>query len=309
MPPETDVTLLGLLGPILLRLALAVLLLLVGRWLAGVARRWTRSALQRARTPPSLTNSLARIVYYGTLLLAIFAALVALGVPVQVALVIIGAGLILAIVALRETLRDLAATVIIIVFQPFQVGDRIETNGVVGDVEEISMFSTVLITLAHQKVILPNGMIQNSQLINYTALEKTRLDLPVSIGYADDLARARSALLEIANADTRVLSEPAASVDVVELGENGVGLVLRVFTKPADMWALRPTLNERIKLEFDRRHLTIPFPQLQLHVEPTPQPLPASTTATTRPESAGRQSRRRVTPRRGPGHGPPRSAR
>jgi small conductance mechanosensitive channel len=251
----------------LLRLAVGVALLLAGRWLAGAVRRWTRAGLQRAHTPPALTNTLERIVYYGTLLLVAFFALVMFGIPPEFLIAVLGFIVVIAAVSLRETLRDLAATVIILVFQPFAVGDRIETGGIVGDVQEILLFNTVLTTLDSRKLIIPNGLIQNSNLINYTALDKIRLDLPVQVSYADDLSAARSALLQTANADARVLPEPAPRVDVMQLGDNGVGLVLRLFTKPADIWGLRPALTEQIKLEFDRRQITFPFPQLHLHVD------------------------------------------
>lgn len=252
----------------LLRIAAGVGLILVGRWLARAARRWTRIGLQRAHTSPSLTNTLERGVYYGTLLVVAFFALVMFGIPPEFLIAILGLIVIIAAVSLRETLRDLAATVIILVFQPFTVGDRIETGGFVGDVQEILLFNTVLITLDSRKLIIPNGLIQNSNLINYSALDRIRLDVPVQVSYADDLAAARSALLQTANADARVISEPPAWVDVTELGDDGVGLVLRLFTTPADFWGLRPALTEQIKLEFDRCHLTFPFPQLSLHVDP-----------------------------------------
>ena len=247
----------------------ALAALLVGRWLAGAVRRWTHAAMQRTHASHSIAEIAERSAYYGILLLTLFVALVVLGVPAEALITAIGIVTIVAAVALRESLRDLAATVIFIIFQPFKVGDRIETNGVVGNVQEILMFNTVLITLDHRELTIPNGNIQNNNLVNYSALDKIRLDLSVNVSYADNLQNARTILLEIANADARVLREPPAVVDVMELGENGMGLVLRVYSKPDDFWALRPALNERVKLEFDQRNLTIPFPQLDLHVNET----------------------------------------
>ncbi|MFN8474285.1 MAG: mechanosensitive ion channel family protein [Anaerolineae bacterium] len=270
MPQEIDVSSTSWVILVFVRIAICIAIVIVGRWLARFARRWTHAGFQRTHAPESLANTLERAVYFGVLVLMVVAALIVLGVPWQLAVAVMAFVLVLAIVALRETLRDVAATVIIVVFQPFRVGDRIETNGVVGDVKEISIFHTVLIRLDNRQLIIPNGLIQSTPLINYSALDKIRLDIPVSLSYADNLDIAKSTLLEIARADTRVMPEPSAWVDVMDLGDNGVGLVLRAFTTPTDFWALRPALTERIKLEFDKRSLTIPFPQMQLHVDSGP---------------------------------------
>lgn len=268
MPQLAELNLPGLLSSALVNLITAGVILLVGRWFAGLVRRWTRAAMQRTHATRSIAEISERGAYYFVLLLVFFAALVALGIPAQLLITIIGIVAIIAAVALRESLRDVAATVIFVVFQPFKAGDLIETNGVVGHVQEILMFNTVLITMDSRKLIIPNGNIQNTNLINYSALDQIRLDLPVRLSYADDLQRARALLLEIANADTRVLRDPPPVVDVMELSDSSISLMLRVHSTPNDFWALRPALNEKVKLEFDARGLTFPFPQLDLHFRP-----------------------------------------
>lgn len=266
-PPETSgLDLQSALLVAALHIAGSIAVFLIGRWLARLARHWTRRVLARTPVTASITQLAERGVYYGTLILAFCIALAILGVPVNIIVAAVAFVLIIAAVALRETLGDFAAAVIFILFQPFKVGDLIETNGLVGRVQELLMFSTVLITLDNRKLFIPNGTIQNSNLTNYSALDTIRLDLPVSVSYADDLGRAREALLVIAQADARVLHEPPPVVDVMELGTSGVGLMLRVHARSSDFWALRPALNEQIKLGFDRQRLTIPFPQLDLHL-------------------------------------------
>ena len=253
----------------ILRIAGGIAIFLVGHWLAEKSRRLVQVALHRTHATPSLARIVARIIFYAVLGVAIFVSLVVFGIPADVLITIIGVFVVVAAIALRESLRDLAATVIFVLFQPFKVGDLIETNGAVGQVEEILLFNTVLVTLDNRKLIIPNGNIQNSNLFNFTAQDKLRLDLSVPLSYGDDLGLATETLLEIARADARVLAEPPPLVDVMEFGARAVGLVLRVYTTPDDYWALRPALNEQVKLEFDRRRLTIPFPQLELHVDQT----------------------------------------
>lgn len=270
MLPENFAELQALIIDAILHIAAAVVILLVGRWLAGVVRGWLRRALPRTHATPSLALILERAVFYFILLNAIFVALVVLGIPAEALITIVAVVAIVGAVALRESLRDLAATVIFIIFQPFKVGDQIDTNGVVGTVQEILLFNTVLITLDNRKLTIPNGNIQNTNLVNYSALDKVRLDLPVPLSYADDFQKAKETLLEIAGKDARVLSDPQPVVDLMELGPNGMSLMLRVHTNPEDFWALRPALNEEVKRVFGERGLTIPFPQLDLHVEQTP---------------------------------------
>jgi len=267
MSPELQAELQPLLFNAIVRIAGAFALLVVGRTLAGLARRYTRVVLKRTHLTASMIEISERSAYYGTLFLAVFLALIVLGIPAEVLITVVGVVAIVAAVALRESLRDLAATLIFAIFQPFKPGDMIETNGVTGRVQEILLFNSVIITLDHRKLIIPNGNIQNTNLINYSALENVRLDLPVSLSYASDVSKAKGTLYEIAAADPRVLREPPSVVAVQELGDNGVLLMLRVYSTPDDYWDLRPALTEQVKLEFDRLGLTIPFPQMDLHLD------------------------------------------
>ncbi|HTP00690.1 MAG TPA: mechanosensitive ion channel domain-containing protein [Anaerolineales bacterium] len=248
-----------------LHVAGAIAILLVGRWLAGLLQRSLRVLLRRTNATPALTEIVTRGTYYGILLLFLCLALIALGLPSNVVLGAVGIVIVVAAVALRESLRDLAATVNFVIFQPFKVGDIVETNGVTGEVRELLLLSTVLVTGDNRQIVIPNGNIQNNNLINLSVFQEVRLDLPVPLGYADELKHARESLLEIAKEDDRVLHSPAPVVHLMKFGESQVEYVLRVYAKPADVWELRPALNERIKAQLEQRHLTIPVPQLQVH--------------------------------------------
>lgn len=261
-----DIEMRTLLVTAAVRIGGAVIIVLIGRWIAGLVRRSIHAAMERANATPSIAGLLERVAYSGVLLLSILIALVVLGVSPQILAAAMVVVAVVAAVALRESLGDLAATILFVMFKPFQVGDIIETNGVIGGVQEVQLFSTVLITIDHRKVIVPNSSIQNGVLTNYSALDGLRIDVAVDVSYSDDIAKAREAMLEIAGADARVFPEPAPVVHLMELAESGVRLILRVHAKPEDYYALFPALNERIKLEFDRRGLTIPFPQMDVHV-------------------------------------------
>jgi small conductance mechanosensitive channel len=255
----------------LLRIAGAAAIFLVGRWLAGLVQRSLRTIMKRTRATPALTEILARGTYYLILVIAISLALVVLGVPADVLLGTLGIIVIVAAIALRESLRDLAATVNFIVFQPFKVGDVIQTNGVVGQVQEILIFSTVMVSPDNKQLTLPNGNIQNSTLVNLSTLDKVRLDLPVRLSYADGMEQVKEALLQIAKADSRILETPPPFVQLMELGDSQVQYMLYAFTSPTDSWLVRPALNEQIKLLLEKRQLALPLPQLQVHGSPSLQ--------------------------------------
>jgi small conductance mechanosensitive channel len=261
---------------VLMRIGSAVVIFLIGRWLAGFLQRSVRTVMKRTRATPALTEILARGTYYGILVLAASLALITLGIPANVLLGTLGIIVVVAAVALRESLRDLAATVIFIIFQPFKVGDIIQTNGVTGQVQEILIFSTLLVSPDNKQIIIPNGNIQNSTLLNLSALDKARIDLSVRLSYADKVQPAKEMLLALAKADSRVLETPAPFVQLMELGDSQVEYVLRAYTSPVDAWSVRPALNEQIKTWMEQQKLSLPLPQLQVHGSPSLQINPAT---------------------------------
>jgi small conductance mechanosensitive channel len=138
-------------------------------------------------------------------------------------------------------------------------------------VQEILIFSTVMIFPDNTQVILPNGNIQSSSLTNLTALDKVRLDLTVRSSYADSMGQVMERPLKIVKADSRVLETPAPFVQVVELGDSQVQYILRAYTSPTDSWFVRPAFNEQIKLLLEKWRLSLPLPQLQVHGSPSLQ--------------------------------------
>jgi small conductance mechanosensitive channel len=247
-----------------LHIAGAVAVLLLGRWVARLLQRSVRGLLKRTAVSHALSEIINRVVYYTVLLIATFSALVILGIPANILLGVLGILVVVAAVALRESLRDLAATVIFVIFQPFKVGDTIETNGVTGTVKEVLLFQTILITRDNRQTIIPNGSIQNSAMVNLSVLPANRLDLTVHLSYADDIHAAKASLLKVANSDPRVHQDPAPCVDVMDLGVGQVKYVLRVYATPLDVLVLQSALNEQIKLLMEQSQLAAPLPQLQL---------------------------------------------
>ncbi len=256
----------GDLLSIAFHLLLAVIVLFIGRWLARKVRVTLRRALVKAELSPSLVSLFATVVYYGIILLAVVLALAVAGVPIDSIIFIVGVVVIVLAIALQDSLGNLAAAVIFLLFQPFKVDDMVEAAGVFGTVQEIQMFRTLLLTRDNTAVSVPNMAILNGNITNYSQEGVVRLDMEFMISYSDDLLKAKQLLQEIITGNDHVLTDPAPVIGVKELGDNGVSFVFRPFVKAEDMWQTRYDLTEKVKLAFDEAGFTIPFPQRDVHL-------------------------------------------
>ena len=249
-----------------LKVGAAILVFLFGRWLARRARATLRETLAKTKLAPSMTRLLLLAAYYGILLVAGISALAIVGFPIEALLT---ASLIIVVVlgiALQQSISNLAATIIFMLFQPFRLGELIDANGVLGTVKEIQFFSTVLITGDNKEITIPNSKIQGNNLINYTRQGCLRVDFVFSVSYADDVTKVKEVLHEILAADARVLVEPASVIFVQSLDDSGVSIAARPWVKPEDYWTLQWDIPERVKLRFDAEGISIPFPQRDVHL-------------------------------------------
>ena len=260
-----DSLLMDLLG-VLLHVGAAFLVIIAGRWLARRTRTWLMQMLKRVTLTPSMETLFLTATYYAVWLVTIMVALIVLGVPVTIVVGVVGLVVVVLGVALQQSLRDLAAAVNFLLFKPFVVGDLIETKAITGTVEEIQLFTTVLVCWDNRVVILPNGEIQQNGITNYTRKGILRTDLVFGIGYGDDIGKARRVIAELVLADPRVLADPPLQILVTELGDNSVNLGVRAAASSDDYWALQNDLREQIKLRFDQEGISIPFPQRTVHV-------------------------------------------
>jgi small conductance mechanosensitive channel len=251
---------------VFIRVGVAFLIVLAGRWLARAARRWLAQVLKRATLTPSMETLFLTVTYYAVWILAIMLALIVLGVPAATVVAVAGLVIIVLGVALQQSLRDLAAAVNFLLFKPFVVGDVIETKGITGVVEEIQLFSTMLVRWDNKVVILPNAEIQQAGIINYAKKDVLRTDLVFGISYSDDIALARRLIEELLAADPRVLPEPAPQILVTELADSSVNLGVRAAVTLENYWNLQNDLRELVKQRFDQAGITIPFPQHAVHL-------------------------------------------
>ena len=252
---------------LLLRLLPAFLTLFVGRWLARRVRPTLRKALLRTAATPSLVNLTDTVVYYLILLSFLILSLSFLGVPSTTLLTIVGVVVVILGIALQNSLSNFAATVIFLLFKPFEVGDLIETGSVMGRVQEIQLFNTVLLAANNQVHTLPNSKIQSEGVTNFSTMDTLRVDLVFSISYSDDVEKARRVIAEVLAADGRVLPDPEPLIFVQELGESSVDVAVRPFVRGEDYWAFKFDVVGRVKQALEAAGLTIPFPQRDIYIK------------------------------------------
>lgn len=253
-------------GAYSLKVLAAVIILIVGRWVARKIAHILARVLEKNKIEKTLTGFLEDITYYALLILVLIAAAGQLGINTASFLTIVGAAGLAVGLALKDSLANFSAGVMLVLFHPFKVGDAVEAAGVTGKVVGINIFNTLLNTPDNQRLIVPNNSIISNVIKNITANPTRRIDLVAGIGYGDDIALARRVLNEIVQSDERVLKDPAPQIAVSELADSSVNFVVRPWVKTGDYWDVYFYLNEQIKLRFDAEGISIPYPQQDVHL-------------------------------------------
>jgi len=250
-------------------LALALLILVIGRYAARILERVFEGFLRRARVDETLAQFLGNIAYALMITFVIIAAISRLGVNTTSLTAIIAAAGLAVGFALQDSLSNFASGVMLILFRPFEVGNFVEAAGTAGIVEGIHIFHTIMKTPDNQKIVVPNSSITGGSIKNFSALPTRRINLTIQCGYEDDLLAVKEFLWEVIRNDDRVLDDPAPFVGVTELAASGVNFAFRPWTKSEDWWATQCDMTEKIKLGFDERGFTIPYPTQDIHVHQT----------------------------------------
>jgi small conductance mechanosensitive channel len=253
----------------LLNIISALLILLIGRWLARKLTNLANKLMLKSKLDYTLIKFSNSIIYFVLLLAVIMASLNSLGVQTTSFIAVFGAVGLAVGLALQGSLGNVGAAVLIMFFRPFKIGDTIEAGGATGTVEDINLFSTTISPIDNKMIIVPNSKIISSNITNFSKKSERRIEHIIGIGYDDDLKLAKSTLLEILHSDQRILGEPAPFVGVGELGDNSVNFTVRAWVKTGDYWDVYFALLEEIKLTFDDKGISIPYPQMDIHINNT----------------------------------------
>ena len=249
-----------------LRLLAALLIYVIGRWVAKALTRWVGKAITKADIDATLARFLSSILYMVLIVFVMLTALSAIGINTTNFLAILGAAGLAVGLALKDSLSNFAAGVMLVFFRPFRSGDYIEAAGISGTVVSIKIFNTILRTPDNRIITVPNALIYADSITNFSTEDKRRIDLVIGIGYDDDIARAKALIQGVLGQDNRILDEPAPVMLLVELGESSVDIAVRPWVKSSDYGQVRSDLLEHIKRALENAGLSIPYPQRDLHI-------------------------------------------
>ena len=243
------------------------LLIFVLGWMFA---RWAGAAVRRAsehnqRVSPTLVPLFAKLTRLSLLLVVAVAALDQLGVQTSGIFAALGAAGLALGLALKDTVSDVAAGVVLLVLRPFDVGEAVDIGGTGGIVGAIDILQTRLTSFDGVPIVLNNSAVRTSIIQNYSRAQTRRVDLEIGIGYADDIGKAKAAIEAVLMAEPRVLRDPPILVNTVKLSDSAVILLARCMTKAADFWETKLDLTRAVKERLDSEGISIPFPQRDVH--------------------------------------------
>lgn len=250
-----------------LKIVIAAAILVIGFWITKRLVSRINKILTKREMDLSLKTFLISLTSVGLKALIIVSAIGQLGIEMTSFVAILGAAGLAVGMAFSGTLSNFAGGVMLLVFKPFKVGDFVKVQGEEGVVSEILIFNTVLKTLDNKVIILANGAVANGTIINYTKAEKRRVDWSFGIAYGDDLKVAKELLAKFIQEDKRILKDPESFIGLGELADSSVNITVRAWVKTEDYWGVFFDMNERVYNEFEAAGLSIPFPQVDVHLQ------------------------------------------
>ena len=244
-----------------------VIFLSIGWKVINKTLKRIRRILESKSADPTITRFLDNVMNVTLKTVLIIIILQYIGVNLTgLTTIVASAGVALSL-ALKGSLANLAGGVIILVARPFNVGDFIETTEHSGVVEKISIFYTYLVTFDNKQILIPNGILTDSSIVNYSSKEIRRVDLTFSVAYEEDVIRVKNVLINILKNNELVLEEPEFFVGISMHGDSAINFIVKAWCKTEDYWTIYYDLLETVKIKFDEEGISIPYPQMDLHVK------------------------------------------
>jgi small conductance mechanosensitive channel len=245
----------------------AIVVIIIGRMIAGSLRKSLVRFMTKTETDPTLAKFLSSLAYYVVLVVVAVAALSMVGIQMASVLTILATAGLAVGLALQGTLSNVAAGVMLLIFRPFKVGDLIEAGGgPTGKVESIGLFSTALNTPDNIHIVVPNSAIYGGTISNYTHHENRRVDLIMGISYDDDISVAVNVIEKVLEAESKILKDPAYQIAVKELADSSVNLVVRPWCAVDDYWDVYFDVTRAMKEQLEAAGCSIPYPQQDVHM-------------------------------------------
>ncbi len=243
----------------------AAIIWIIGIWIIKRIKRLLVKAMNKVEYDESLEKFISSLIVGGLKILLIVVILGHLGVETtSFAAIFAAAGLAIGL-ALQGSLSNFAGGILILVFKPFKTGDYIEAQGEAGSVKEIQIFTTKLNSPDNKEIIIPNGILSNGNITNYSTEKTRRVDLIMGVSYDANIKETKDVLMNILSKHPKVLNNPAPLVNVRELADSSVNFNVRPWVNNEDYWDVYTEVTEACKLELDKAGIEIPYPQMDIH--------------------------------------------
>jgi len=252
------------------KLALALITLFIGLWIINRLTAGVGKALVTGGVEATLQKFLSNLLNFGLKGLLLISVASMVGIETTSFIAVLGAAGLAIGLALQGSLANFAGGVLILLFRPYKVGDFIETNGHMGSVQAIEIFSTIMTTGDNKTIIIPNGTVSNNPITNFSKQQTRRVDIVFGISYDDDLRIGKDVLTKLIEADERIHCEPAPMVVISSLGDSCVNITTRSWVDSSNYWPVYFDLMENSKLALEEAGLSIPYPQQDIHVHQQP---------------------------------------
>lgn len=247
----------------------AIVILILGFWLAKLVSRWTAKLMDsKVKLDPLIEKLIVRMVYVLICLLTIIAVLGQFGVETTSFVALLGASGVAVGLALQGTLSNVASGIMLLLLRPFSVGHAVQIGGKVIIIDELGLFCTRAHEPDGPMVVMPNSKLWGSEIVNYSVTDKDmrRINETIGIAYDDDIDQAFAVIREVLDADQRLLDEPAKRVAVISHGDSSVNILVQAWCMRADWWDAKLDFMKNVKIALDKAGITIPFPQTDVHL-------------------------------------------
>lgn len=248
------------------KILLSIAILVVGLILVKLLRTVIKKILQRSRLDPICHKFILSLLTVTLYVIVVITALATLEVNMTSIVTMLGVAGLAVGLAVQDSLANLAGGFILLFTKPFKVGDFIEITGITGTVKHINILQTKLYTIDNKAIFIPNGQLSAAKIINYSAEKTRRLDLTISAGYGDDFYKVKQILSEVVENNELALTDPPPIIRMSEHSDHCINYAVKVWVSTENYWELNYDLLEQVKAQFDKNGISIPFPQIDIHM-------------------------------------------
>ncbi len=253
--------------PIIKSIALAILTLVIGliviKWIDGIVKKSIDNSKIDSNSKPILKS----LIIGSLKVLLIISVINILGVDTTSFVALIAAVGFAVGLAFQGSLSNFAGGILLLTLRPLRVGDYVEANGYSGTVQAVQILYTELVTVDNKVIFIPNGSLSNNSIVNYSIKDTRRVDFKFGVGYESDANQVIGVLKEIVKNHAQVLKEPEPFVRMSEHGDRAVMFTVRVWVEANDYWTVYFDIIETVKKRFDAENISIPYPQMDVHIE------------------------------------------